>query len=76
MGKGRTEKGGVPKGRNMHNPVQGARSDTQLGAEKCARENPRGEGAVKKERVVFRAERKAEHRLVDNRRKQVKRKHC
>ena len=31
MGKGRTEKGGVPEGRNMNNPVQGERSDTQLG---------------------------------------------
>jgi hypothetical protein len=44
-GKRRTEASG---GRNMNNPVQVARSDTQLGDGECAKENPRGEQAVKK----------------------------
>jgi hypothetical protein len=41
----------------MNNPEQVAHSDTQLGDGECTKENPRGEQAVKKERMVFRAER-------------------
>jgi hypothetical protein len=41
----------------MNNPVQVARSDTQLGDRECAKENPRGEQAVKRKMMVFRAER-------------------
>jgi hypothetical protein len=40
----------------MNNPVQVARSDTQLGDRGYAKENPRGEQAVKRERRMFRAE--------------------
>jgi hypothetical protein len=48
--------GGASGGRNMNNPVQVARSDTQLGDRECAKENPRGEQAMKKVRTAFRAE--------------------
>jgi hypothetical protein len=57
----------VPEGRDVNNPVQVARSDTQLGDGECARENPRGEQAVKRERRMFRAERKkVVKRFFDN----------
>jgi hypothetical protein len=39
----------------MNNPVQVARSDTQ--DKECAKANPRGEQAVKREMMMFRAER-------------------
>jgi hypothetical protein len=41
----------------MNNPVQVARSDTQLGDRECAKENPRGEPVVKREMMMFRADR-------------------
>jgi hypothetical protein len=40
----------------MNNPVQVARSDTQLGDVEYAKENPRGKQAVKKVMRMFRAE--------------------